>query len=314
MNEAPSDNSLDALTALGFTRLEAEVYTLLLRESPVTGYRVAQALGKPAANVYKAIESLENKGAVLVDDGESRMCRALPAEELLRQMERGFQERKNQAARALAELRHSGEDDRVYQLKSREQVFERCRNMLARCKKLALLDAFPDPLEELRPDIEAAAARGVQVTVKAFLPTEVAGAEVVLNPRGQAVMDLYPGHWLIALVDGAELLVASLTPDRRGIHQAIWSESVTLAYIYHASFAAEIILASVFSHIDRGATEEEIRAAILPFVRENVTFEPEKAGAVGEALRRYANFYAKDLPGYQLLIERFGPPVSPASE
>ena len=39
---------VQTLVALGLTALEGEVYTLLLRESPATGYRVAQALGKPA--------------------------------------------------------------------------------------------------------------------------------------------------------------------------------------------------------------------------------------------------------------------------
>lgn len=49
---------------LGFTGLEADVYTALLAESPTTGYRVAQALGKAVANTYKAIASLEAKRAV----------------------------------------------------------------------------------------------------------------------------------------------------------------------------------------------------------------------------------------------------------
>src|SRR3954454_24931874 len=99
------DSSINALVGLGFTGLEAEIYTALLAESPVTGYRVAQAIGKPAANVYKAIASLEAKGAVLVDDGASRVCRAVPPDELLARLERGFAERKAQAASALARLR-----------------------------------------------------------------------------------------------------------------------------------------------------------------------------------------------------------------
>src|SRR4051812_35804269 len=115
--------AIEALVALGFTGLEAEVYAWLLGESPATGYRVAQALGKPAANTYKAIESLQQKGAVLVEDGESRLCRAVPAEELLRQAERGFAEKRAAAARALSELRGPGGDERVYTIRTADQVF-----------------------------------------------------------------------------------------------------------------------------------------------------------------------------------------------
>ena len=305
-----TENSIEALVSLGFTRLEAEVYTFLVRESPVTGYRVAQAIGKPAANVYKAIESLQNKGAVLVDEGANRICRALPADELLSQLERGFQSRRLIATEALAELKGSAEDDRVYQLRSREQVIERGRSMLARCKRLALLDAFPDPLEALRPDIEATAARGVQVTLKVFQPTEVPGAEVVLNPRGQDVMGQYPGQWLILIVDGAELLLASLMSDGKGIHQAIWSGSVTLSYMFNCSFAAEIMMCGIFNHIGAGAPADELEKAVLPFIRKDAKFDKESSTPIVQAMQRYGRFFGKNVPGYVELLDRFGPPNS----
>src|SRR5688572_20917974 len=94
----------ETLVSLGFTPLEAEVYTFLLKESPATGYRVAQALGRPVSGVYKTLESLAAKGALLADEGGSKLCRAVPYDELLSQMERSFQRRKAAAAAALAEL------------------------------------------------------------------------------------------------------------------------------------------------------------------------------------------------------------------
>src|SRR5688500_1986290 len=68
METTPRHQSAQALQDLGFTGLEAEVYAALLEGSPVTAYRVAQQVGKAAANVYKAVESLRRKGAILVDD------------------------------------------------------------------------------------------------------------------------------------------------------------------------------------------------------------------------------------------------------
>src|SRR5262249_12589126 len=165
----PAD-AFQSLTGLGFTELEAEVYVALLQHSPVTGYRVAQSIGRPVANTYKAIESLQQKGAVLVDEGSSRLCRAVPADELLAQLERRFERRRHQAASALASVRAAPEDDRVYQLQSVEQVFERCRRMLDGCEQAAVLDIFPKPLEELREAVERAARRGVRVAVKAYAP------------------------------------------------------------------------------------------------------------------------------------------------
>ncbi len=48
----------EELVALGFTESEARVYCELLRGSPATGYRLAQALGKAPPAIYKALASL----------------------------------------------------------------------------------------------------------------------------------------------------------------------------------------------------------------------------------------------------------------
>jgi len=48
----------------------------LLKESPATGYRVRHAIGIAVANTYKALTSLEQKGAVIVENGENGLCLA----------------------------------------------------------------------------------------------------------------------------------------------------------------------------------------------------------------------------------------------
>lgn len=286
------DDSIQSLVALGFTELEAEVYTFLLQESPATGYRVAQAIGKPAANTYKAIETLQNKGAVIVERGASRLCRAVPSDELLSQMERSFCDRRAKAAEALAGLRGSPDDDRIYQLQSSEQVYARCRTMLARCKQVAVLDVFPLPLERLRPEIEAAAERGVYVSLRTYQPAEVKGVEVVYSSKGQAVMEVYPGQWVILIVDGVEQLLAFLTPDGRGVHQAIWSRSAFLSFVLNDAVWCSTILLALVKLIDRGAPVEEIQGA----------------------LDHFRQSFSYDIPGYRELLRRFGEPAPEPEE
>ena len=71
--------AIELLHSLGLNRLEAEVYTFLLEQpEPVTAYRAGRALGRPTANVYKAIEALARKGAVVIDEGSTRLCRPSP--------------------------------------------------------------------------------------------------------------------------------------------------------------------------------------------------------------------------------------------
>ncbi len=279
-----SKDGLEALVALGFTGLEAEVYAFLLRESPATGYRVAQAIGKPVANTYKAIESLESKGAVLVDEGANRQCRAIPADELLSRLERTFAKTKERAALALASLRSEGADDRVYQIRSIDQVYERCRAMLGRAQVVALVDAFPGPLDEARPAIEDAARRGVTLAVKAYRPAALQGVEAFVEPNGERIIASWPGQWINVVVDGREHLFAFLTADGGEVHQAIWSGSAYLSWVVHSALAAEITLAAILRDVAQNAPMDRVR----------------------ERCEKYLRFFTRREPGYRELMERFG--------
>ena len=250
------------LVSLGFTALEADVYTRLLDEPASTGYRIAQALGKPAPNIYKALESLHGKGAVIVDEGVTRVCRAVPPDELLGQLERRFHENRERAARSLAERPGAQADDRVYRLGSTEQVFERARAMIGRASRIVIVDAFPEPLGVLRAELERAASAGVEIAILAYAAVEVSGARVIENPLALEARSRWPGQWVNVVVDGREHLVSFLGRDGRSVHQAIWSGSPYLSWVYHCSLVSEALLAEVRRELDRGATSDELRTRL----------------------------------------------------
>jgi sugar-specific transcriptional regulator TrmB len=274
------------LVSLGFTALEADVYFRLLEEPASTGYRIARALGKPAPNIYKALESLHGKGAVIVDEGATRVCRAVPPDELLGQLERRFHENRERAARSLAERPGAQADDRVYRLSSTEQVFERARAMIARATRIVLVDAFPEPLGVLRAELERSAAAGVEVAILAYAPVEIAGARVIENPLAPETRSRWPGQWVNVVVDGREHLVSFLGRDGRSVHQAIWSGSPYLSWVYHSSLSSEVLLAEVRRMLDRGASADELRVR----------------------LDQLASLRATEAPGYQELVRVIGDP------
>ena len=56
-----------ALRELGLTETEARIYCQLARAGASTGYRIAKDISKAAPNVYAALDSLANRGAVISD-------------------------------------------------------------------------------------------------------------------------------------------------------------------------------------------------------------------------------------------------------
>ncbi len=229
----------EALRELGFNQLEAEVYVHLLAKPGLTAYAVGKAIGRPTANVYKAVESLSRRGAVLVEEGGQRVCRAVPVSEFLEQLHRGFRSSLQTLKDVLEELEVQPDDERVYRVESVARLFERCREMLARCKQVAVVDAFPRALERLAPWIESACARGVEVYVEAYAPVTLKGARVVVFPRGEETLKAWRGEQLNLVVDGREHALAFLSPDLTEVRQAVWSNSLYLSCLHHAGRLSE---------------------------------------------------------------------------
>jgi sugar-specific transcriptional regulator TrmB len=254
----PRDSQAEHLLfGLGFTALEAAVYRCLVEASPATGYRVAQQIGKPIANTYKALESLAAKGAVLIDEGEHRRCRAVPPNELLRRLERAFHERCTAAESALLRLAETADDDRVYQLKSRDQVFERARSMIDSAQSVVLADLFPAPASELAENLERAAARGVRVGCLVYEETSLTGVRTVrCGPA--AWLPRWPGEQVVVVVDALQHLVAVVERDGPGVVQALWSPSVLLSFTQHDGLMSQLIAHCLDDSLRQGASMEAL--------------------------------------------------------
>ncbi|MEM7199971.1 MAG: helix-turn-helix domain-containing protein [Planctomycetota bacterium] len=230
----------DDLQALGFSALEAQVYLALLQTPDATGYRIAKAVGKPVANVYKALDALSAKGAVLVEDSDPRAFTPVPPKDLLRAQERAFRERTRRLERGLRALAPAATPQKIYSIGSSEGVFEQVRTLLAATEDVVLVDAFPMVLEQLRDDLAAAAVRGVTVHVKAYAPMAIDGVHVTCDEAATDVRGRWPCQWINAVADGRSVVLAALSATGDEVIQAVRSESAFLAWILHGGLLAEI--------------------------------------------------------------------------
>jgi sugar-specific transcriptional regulator TrmB len=245
---------IDALTALGLTRLEAAAYAHLLRESAQTGYRVALGIGKPTANTYKALAALEEKGAVVAEGAARRVYRAVPPDELLNALERRFLDHRQSAAAGLAALRVPGDDARIYHLRSADQVVERLRAMLSGCRWLAVLDLAPWVVGRVAGEMEFAAGTGARVMVKTYEPVAIAGVEVVAahEPPTDGPLPIN------AVVDGREMVLASGPAGEPRVHRALWSANGDMAWMVHGAIVAELLFTAVERGLEDGLSTDEL--------------------------------------------------------
>jgi sugar-specific transcriptional regulator TrmB len=279
------------LRELGLNQLEAEVYAFMLSNEPATAYGIGKALGRPTANVYKAIERLELIGAVLVEEGSTRRCRAVPVGELIRHVERRFLETSRAAHEALVALERPSCDEGVYRISSVAEVMEKGREMLERAGEVVVADMFPRALEAMTPSLEAAAHRGVEVVVEAYGQAEIQGADVVTVPDGARSVRAWRCEQLNLVVDGREHLLALLSEDLDEVYQAVWSSSVYLSCLHHSGRMSEITIIRLMNQLETGS-----------------------GGRLEQTLRRHPFFRDSVVPGHQELVRRFARPRQETQE
>lgn len=283
-----SNRRSEALRRLGFTELESDVYAVLAAKPPMTAYAISRALGKPTANVYKAVEALVRKGAVLIEDGSTRQCRAVPPDMLLGRLEQAVHRDIEKARSLFAEPEPSNADERVYRLETPEEVISRCVEMLDRAERVAVVDAFPTALEAVAPAVARAAGRGVRVFVEAYAPCTIPGADVIVVEHGAVTLRRWRSEQINVVVDGREHVAALLSQDLSAVYQAIWSDSLYLSCLMHAGRLAEHTL---------------IKMTRLKRAR-GVPAEMKRV------LHDHPFFANSQVPGHAAIVKRFSAPVA----
>lgn len=272
-----------AIEALGFTSTEADCYLHLLQHGEGTGYAIAKGLGRPAAQVYTALESLLGKGAVLATDGEPRRWLALEPGVLLAQLERAFGARLREAARALAEVPSSGTAASVFRLQTTAQVEERLKQMLEAAQDVVLVDAFPAVLGRILPELLACARGGVRVAVKSYAECPEAELEVYRPADAASIVRDVPGQVLQCAVDGEQFLAALFDEELSEVRSAMWSADPLIAGLQHNGLACELGYTRFGRLVHEGAD----------------------AGELASVADRLSGLMWRDTPGFAGLRERY---------
>ena len=243
---------------IGFTRLEAAIYISLARETGATGYKIAKIIGKPVPNTYKALESLQSKGAIISDgSGKSRLYSALPISVYLDHIEKDFKTRRSNIEDSLKNLEVSRRDEGIYRLENVEQVFELTRDMLKSAERLVLVDAFPKSLAKIKKDLKKLAKRGVIVVIQAFDEDEIDGC-VVLNNGTKEQMELLPGEWFNVIVDAEQYILAFLDKDIEDVYEAVWTKSPFVSLVMFNGLMHEFVMRRTWIHMAENKSTDEI--------------------------------------------------------
>ena len=252
----------EALLQLGFNQLECDVYLHLLTNKQMTAYKVGTSINKPTANVYKAMDSLAIKGAVIIESNKSKYCRAVPPNEFLSHYENNILEKTRQTKELLKNIEKNYDDEKTYSIKSVPLVFERFKTMMQKAKVIAVIDVFPHALEKIKEPIKEAIARGIKVHIQTYKPISIKGADIVYSKIAEKAISHWQSEQLNLVIDGEEYLVALMNMELTKIIQASWSNNYYMACSLHAGRMQEQTIIKISNKMGSKEFEKEVKKII----------------------------------------------------
>ena len=240
------ESSITALTDMGLTNLEALVYLALLNEPGVTGYRIGKSIGKPAPNVYTALESLMKKGAVLLNYvGKDKKYSPVPVTEFARRVRSDADQKAANLEAELREFTAVPEDTGIYKLENEPQLFEKANAMLDGSRSTVLLTADTDFILRLQDSLAAAAERGVRVLILTFDRDLIIEGCEMLRLIPKCGVNAWPGYWIVLDVDGIQHIIAFFE-DMDTLTHAIWCNDQYVSFWIHFGMLADFTLMTFF--------------------------------------------------------------------
>ncbi len=205
------DTVIKQLQDLGFGQYEAQAYVALLQHNPVNGYELAKTSSIPRPNIYKVLQKLEERGAVLrLDTPEGIRYSPVAPEELILKMRTCYQSTLENAQQSLREVSTPVERKHIWNAQGYPVLIEHARSTIASASDNLLIAAWPQEMTLLSESLEQAEQDNVQMRIlcMAGCPRECA------HCRGQIfryqVLPHRPMRWLMVIPDSSEVLAGEI--------------------------------------------------------------------------------------------------------
>lgn len=196
------------LQRLGFSEYEARCFAALVQHSPANGYEVAKQSGVPRANVYAALQRLEERGAaVRVADAGGLRYAAVPPEELVRRLREQHDSALAAAERTLAALAEPAERAYLWNIRGDAGLLVHGRTLAASARRSLTVALWGQEAAPLGAALAAAEERGVAVRTLCLegcpRPCPCCHGAVYRYRLGPPP----PRRWLLLIADDDEALI-----------------------------------------------------------------------------------------------------------
>ncbi len=255
-----NEEKIKLLRDIGLTRLQANIYVVLLQESGMTGYKIARKINEPVSNTYEALDSLQKKGAIISNEiSGKRKYTALPVGDYLDQLEKNFKTKRQHIEKELKNLKTTSVQEGIYRIDSIDQIYYRAGQMIKNAGEIIVADICPTPLQKLLKLFRSASKRKTIVQIKSYTDISIPGCDIINSGEMESPMDYWPIEWMSLIIPGKEYLTALFEKDGgENVFEAIWCKNSLLSSFSYDGFKNELMFTIVLNMLLKNCSNEEI--------------------------------------------------------
>ncbi len=236
-------NLVEALTAFGLTRQEAQIYLELLEGGSRNGYEVAKAAGISRSNAYSGLSGLVEKGAAVSAEGKTKIYRPVEPGEFLEHKLRSLRERKAYLLEHLPCPRQ--ETEGYLTITGDDNVTNKMYHMMQQAGQRLYLSIARPLLAPFIPTLAALLQEGRKVVVLTDGPLELPGALIYVTEERGAQIGL--------ITDSAYVLTGELGKGKHSV--CLYSGQENFVRVFKDSLRNEIKLIELTGETKREETK-----------------------------------------------------------
>lgn len=263
------EDAIHSLVKLGFSEDEARVYCVLLEESPLTGYMIAQRAGIVRANIYEILENLYRKGCVTITFGDVSEYAALPYKQMLAHLVQVAEESRREAVQLADQYKKECERyDAIRNIYTLRDTYQALSKLIAETDDYILMKIWAKDIAQLESALADAADRGVELRIIVLGPYRTERFPYVCYPTLSEAEDGTPYRKISAAFGIREVLCGNLSDTQPSFCAS--TRNYCLRVPVYSELLYDLDLAEVYKQDKNGKLIEQFGEDLIRLRRKYV--------------------------------------------
>lgn len=201
------DRIVENLQNFNFTKIEAEVYTCLLRNGQLNGSQISKLLGISRTSIYSALESLYVKGHVFMLAGEPTMYRVQDPKLLVNKIKNTFSNSIDFLETHLSSFQTDVSEEQFWNIKGYDNFVNNTKRLLLSAKKEVYISTNFE-LQLFENEIKYLSENNIRIVVFSFEDLDIRNLKIEFYHHSDKTTVSEGRRWMM-VVDNSHAFIAN---------------------------------------------------------------------------------------------------------